>query len=304
MLYDGIFKELMNPETAPENLNEVLSLLLGKKVEIIEVMPGDNSRLGSESSLLVMDIVVRLEDGSIANIEIQRQGFYFPGERSACYSADLLLRQYKRVRSRLEQENTKRFSYRDIKNVYVIVFYEISPKEFHDFQGTYIHFFHQISDSGLRLPLLQNYYFIPLDIFKKNMHNTGIQNRLDGWLSFLSSDDPQDILALLERYPDFKALYEHAYRICRNTEYIMGIFSDELRMLDENTVQYMIDEMQETINNQQKTLIEKDNIIAEKNNALLEKDNALAKKDNVIAEKDKIIAEMTESLKKLESPGK
>ena len=65
MLYDGIFKELMNPETAPENLNEVLSLLLGKKVEIIEVMPGDNSRLGSESSLLVMDIVVRLEDGSL-----------------------------------------------------------------------------------------------------------------------------------------------------------------------------------------------------------------------------------------------
>lgn len=163
MLYDGIFKELMNPETAPENLNEVLSLLLGKKVEIIEVMPGDNSRLGSESSLLVMDIVVRLEDGS-------------------------------------------------------------------------------------------------LDIVKKNMHNTGIQNRLDGWLSFLSSDDPQDILALLERYPDFKALYEHAYRICRNTEYIMGIFSDELRMLDENTVQYMIDEMQETINSQQKTLVEKDKI--------------------------------------------
>ena len=84
----------------------------------------------------------------------------------------------------------------------------------------------------------------------------------------------------------------------------MGIFSDELRMLDENTVQYMIDEMQETINNQQKTLIEKDNIIAEKNNALIEKDNALAKKDNVIAEKDKIIAEMTESSKKLESPGR
>ena len=35
ILYDGIFKEIMNPETAPEYLNELLSLLLGKKVEII-----------------------------------------------------------------------------------------------------------------------------------------------------------------------------------------------------------------------------------------------------------------------------
>ena len=63
-LYDGIFKEVMNPETAPEYLNELLSLLLGKKVEIIEVLPNDNSRIGDESSLLIMDIVVRLEDGA------------------------------------------------------------------------------------------------------------------------------------------------------------------------------------------------------------------------------------------------
>ena len=63
-LYDGIFKEVMNPETAPEYLNELLSLLLGKKVEIIEVLPNDNSRIGGESSLLIMDIVVRLEDGA------------------------------------------------------------------------------------------------------------------------------------------------------------------------------------------------------------------------------------------------
>ena len=78
ILYDGIFKELMNPETVPEYLNELLSLLLGKKVEIIEVLPNDNSRIGDESALLIMDIVVRLEDGSIADIEIQRLGYAFP----------------------------------------------------------------------------------------------------------------------------------------------------------------------------------------------------------------------------------
>ena len=64
-----------------------------------------------------MDIVVELEDGSIANVEIQRIGYNFPGQRSACYSADLLLRQYKRVKG----EQQKKFSYRNIKKVYTII---------------------------------------------------------------------------------------------------------------------------------------------------------------------------------------
>ena len=90
-------------------------------------------------------------------------------------------------------------------------------------------------------------FFIPLDIFKESLHNKGIQNRLDGWLTFLSSDAPEDICALLDCYPDFRDLYEHVYQICRNMENIMGIFSEELLQMDRNTVQYMIDEMQETI---------------------------------------------------------
>ena len=75
-------------------------------------------------------------------------------------------------------------------------------------------------------------FFIPLDIFKESLRNKGIQNRLDGWLTFLSSDAPEDICALLDRYPDFRDLYEHVYQICRNMENIMGIFSEELAERD------------------------------------------------------------------------
>ena len=45
-----------------------------------------------EPSFLITDIVVEFENGSIANIEVQKIGYRFPGERAACYSADLLLR--------------------------------------------------------------------------------------------------------------------------------------------------------------------------------------------------------------------
>ena len=98
-------KEILDPESTPEQVNELLSLLLKQKVKIIEVLPNEGTRLADESTLLIKDIVVQLEDGSIVNLEIQKIGYMFPGERGACYSADLLLRQYRRIRSHLADKN-------------------------------------------------------------------------------------------------------------------------------------------------------------------------------------------------------
>lgn len=123
LLYDRFFKELMSPEYKPERLDDFLSQILKKRVRVLSVLPTESTRMADESSLVIMDIVVELEDGSIANVEIQKIGYLFPGERCACYSADLLLRQYKRIRS----ERKKKFSYRDIKSVYTIVLFEKVP---------------------------------------------------------------------------------------------------------------------------------------------------------------------------------
>lgn len=259
LLYDGFFKEILNPETTPERLNEFLSLLLNQKVTILSVLPNDSIRLADESSLIITDIVVELEDGSIANVEIQKIGYLFPGARSACYSSDLLLRQYKRVRSR----KRKHFSYRDIKNVYTIVLFDKSPAEFHKFPDTYLHHFEQKSDSGLNMELLQKYLFIPLDIFRKNVHNKSEISKLDAWLILLSVDDPKTILSLINTYPEFKEIYGQVYEICRNVEDAMGLFSKELAELDRNTVQYMIDQMQEELETTNSQLKEKNSQLKE-----------------------------------------
>ena len=84
-----------------------------------------------------------------------------------------------------------------------------------------------------------------LDIYRENNQNKGIKERIDGWLTFFSSDRPKDIIALIEKYPDFKEMYEQVYEICRNIEQVIGMFSKELCELDRNTVRYMIDELQE-----------------------------------------------------------
>lgn len=240
-----------------QRLEEFLSLVLGQQVKILKVIPNDSARIADESSLVVMGIVVEMEDHSIANVEVQKMGYRFPGQRSACYSADLLLRQYKRVRG----ERGKGFSYRDIQKVYTVVLYEKSPGEFQNFPDDYIHNFSQSSDTGLAVNLLQEYCFIALDIFLGIVQNKGIRNKLEAWLLFFSTDDPGEMEVLLESYPEFRVLYEEIYELCRNVEKVMEMFSKELRELDRNTVQYMIDEMQEEIDGMKRELSDKDTIL-------------------------------------------
>ena len=77
---------------------------------------------------------------------------------------------------------------------------------------------------------------------------------MDAWLAFLSMDDPDMIIRLSTEYPEFKVMYQQVYEICRNVEALMGIFSEELRIMDRNTVKYMVDQMQEEIDSQRQEI--------------------------------------------------
>lgn len=279
VLYDGIFKEIFNPEHSPQRLSQLLSLILDRKAAVKAVLPNDSVRLGAESSLLYTDIIVELEDGSLANIEIQKIGYAFPGERCACYSADHLLRQYKRVRG----SSGKNFNYRDIKRVYTLVFFEKSPAPFHQFPNNWIHKFSQASDTGLMMELLQEYFFIPLDIFRKTMENKTIDTVLEAWLAFLSFTSPSRIEELITRYPQFIAMYQDIYELCLNTEKVMTMYSKELEQLDRNTVLYMIDELQEQIDSKKQELNDMRQELSQTNDELSHANAKLSQKDQEIA---------------------
>ena len=117
------------------------------------------------------------------------------------------MRQYKRVRNAKGES----FSYRDIKNVYLIVLFEESPAELKEITDTFLHRSETVFSSGLKMDLLQKYIFISIDIFKETMHNKPIETLQDAWLTFLSCDEPYIIIELITRFPEFKSLYETLY---------------------------------------------------------------------------------------------
>ncbi len=244
MTYDPFFKFIFDPCVDPERLERFLSCCMAQPVTIVEVIPNESRRFTEDSSLLIMDIVVRLHSGALVNVEIQRVGYFFPGARCACYSSDLMMRQYSQIRAKHRKKGT-RFSYKDIKTVYTIVLMQKRTNEFHMLPNHYLHYGKVKFNTGLDLDLLQEYLLIPLDIFLKIPHNN--ISELDAWLYFISSDNVGDIMRVIKAQPKFEELYREVFQFRFRIKELVGMFSEALRILDANTVQYMIEEQQKEL---------------------------------------------------------
>ena len=87
LLYDPFFKAIFNPDTNRDRLAKLISAILGQEVTIVEVLPNEDSSM--MGTLIIMDILVRMSDGSLANIEVQKAPYLFPAERISGYSSAL-----------------------------------------------------------------------------------------------------------------------------------------------------------------------------------------------------------------------
>lgn len=280
LTYDPFFKKIFNPEIHPERLSRLLTAFIGEKVKVKRILQNEGTRILEEGSLLIMDIVVELEDGSIADVEIQKIPYLFPGERAACYSSDLVMRQYSRIRN----EKKKAFTYRDMKKVYTIVLLEKSNTEFKENMSTYIHKSQQVFNTGLRLELLQKYIFVALDRFMEIKQNK-IEEEQDAWLYLLSSEDPEILLRIIKKYPEFTEIYEEIVEFRRDIGGVLSMFSEALKILDRNTVQYMIDEMKEELDKKEEELKNIDLQLKDKDLQLQEKEQRIKELEALLSQK-------------------
>jgi len=157
-------------------------------------------------------------------------------------------------------------------------------------------------ETGVKLELLQEFFFIPLDIIFAIKHNEDegrINNDLEAWLYFIASDRPEDILKVINYHPRFAELYRDICEFRMHPEVAIMMFSEALRRLDENTVQYMIEEQKkelellkkETI--EQQKLLENEKLLVEEQGLKLEEQGLkLKEQKNLLDEKDKEIEKL------------
>ena len=205
--------------------------------------------------------------------------------------SDMVMRQYNRVRDR-EKE---RFKFSQMKPVYLIILMENSTKEFKEVAPIFIHRMHCAMDSGVKLNLLTNLVYISLDTFHSVSQN--IDSNIEAWLTFLSSDKPEDIMKLVEKYPEFKDCYRDIIMFRKRPEELMNMFSEALIQMDKNTVKYMIEEQQKEIEENKRLLEESQRELEENKKELEESQKELEENKKELEENKK---ELEESQKELE----
>ena len=273
LLYDPFFKKIFNPVERRDRLSELVSCLLGQKVTVLEVFPNEDSQfLGV---MIIMDMVVLMADGSIANIEIQKISYDFPAERISCYSADLVLRQYKMItgKNANSMNGSSKPSYKDMRKVHTIILFEDSNKSLiSDIdKALYFHVGKTKFNTGIKIELLQDFVLVSLDTFKKyrysdkegcteitdydydsSQYNDELvsekmkRDRLK-YLSLFVAETPQEIDRLIGIFPDLESVRRDINEYLERPGEVLSMFSEALRILDRNTAELMVDRMKDEI---------------------------------------------------------
>ena len=285
--YDPFFKFVFNPELHPERLERMLSEIMREKVKIRQVLSPESIRFHEGMSLVVMDILVELASGALCDVEIQKAPYAFPGQRAACYSSELVVRQYSRARHKAAAQNLP-FSYRQLSKVYTIVILEKSSGEFSRYSDHYVHRASQVFDTGLSLNLLQEYIFISLDIFHNIVHE--IKEEMEAWLMFLSSDDPVDIARIITAFPEFSEYYRELAGFQEKPEELISMFSRVLAEMDRDEYFCMMEELKENVRSlseQAQSLREQTRGLEDENRSLEDENRSLEDKNRSLENENK-----------------
>ena len=308
LLYDPFFKKIFNPVERRDRLSELVSCLLGQKVTVLEVFPNEDSQfLGV---MIIMDMVVLMADGSIANIEIQKISYDFPAERISCYSADLVLRQYKMITGKSDNSinGSSKPSYKDMRKVHTIILFEDSNKSpiSEVDKARYFHVGKTKFNTGIKIEFLQDFVLVSLDTFKKYRYSDIKEGRTEitdydydssqyndelvsekmkrdrlKFLSLFVADTPQEIDRLVEIFPDLESVCRDINEYLERPGEVLSMFSEALRILDRNTAELMVDRMKDEIVD-----------LKEQNDELEERTYVLkAENEELIVHTDKLEAE-------------
>ncbi len=177
--------------------------------------------------------------------------------------------------------------------------YKIYYHEHAGIEKTCLQFFFKV-----RINTLSRIKYISLDTFRSSVHN--IDNKLQAWLTFFSSDEPADILKLINAYPEFCELYQEIAEFRTKPDELIYMYSEALAIADRNTIRLMIDDMQqeladlaEQVKIKKAELAVKENELTVKENELAVTKNEISSRNDEIAAKDSEIAAKDDEIARL-----
>ncbi len=92
-----------------------------------------------------------------------------------------------------------------------------------------------------------------LDVFREFGYSKD-DNELTAWLSLLSANTYEEAEALCQKYPWMEEIFSEISEYVHNPEEVLGMFSEALKVMDDNMYQYMCDQHNALVKQQQETI--------------------------------------------------
>ncbi len=124
-----------------------------------------------------------------------------------------------------------------------------------------------------------------------------VKGELEAWMQLLSSDSPEVLFRIAGKYPVFREIYEEIEAFRQDIGGVLNMFSDALRILDRNTVQLMIDDMNEKLEETKEKLEETKEELEGAKGKVQKQADEIKKQAKALEEKEKRIKELENLLK-------
>ena len=244
LTYDSIFKFIFQSDGSYQRLEHFLSAMLGFEVQVEEVLPLEGSRVVRNGGVLYLDIIAKTRDNRIINVEMQKYPYHFCGERESCYLADMIMRQYNQRVSEAKKAD-RDFRYKDMRPVYMIILLENSYYDFQRMKDCWRHDGKVCFNTGIQLNYLPFITYITLDNFRNIEHNIDTEQKK--WVYLFSADTPQQVSSAAAMSEEFFEIVRDVARFCMDVGEVFGMFSEALRIMDQNEEELMYAEAMEEL---------------------------------------------------------
>ncbi len=144
------------------------------------------------------------------------------------------------------------------------------------------------------------YCLVCLDVFREFPYAKD-KNEQTAWLSFLLTETVEEAEKLVSEYPWLEEIYRELAMLRRKPEEVLGMFSDALKIMDQNTVKYMIDEQQQVMDEQQKKINEQQQEMDEQRQKINEQQQEMDEQRQKMNEQQQIIDRQAARIRELEA---
>lgn len=186
------------------------------------------------SKKTILDVIARLKNRGICNVELQKAAQEFISTRIEVYSSDLLVLQY----SVQKGEKKGEFSYRDIPSSYLVVIMKDSPSKFRE-NPHIIHYKEITTDTGIRLDSTIKVVYIEAgkcyNYYQKNGRYPEGCEEIGPWLCAVADINQTRKAQQEQKNPDIEDICRELESFGQSGEVLTAMFKEKYAEINRNS---------------------------------------------------------------------